>query len=449
MDKSEFIQELYKKGCIKIKSGRVYIDLNIVIGYPYLLNYICENFYKQAKTLNFTAIIGVPYFGIVHASYLSSRINKPLCIVKNEKKIQRELVDPYSVINTAHEKDGIDIIIVIDSIEKGFKLSNFINSVKTRIKNCNIKAILTICDVCIANNKHLTLNKYFIYNIVNVHDIINNLLENTNISNNEFLELYNTMNFTKTERNIFDIKKTKVRKLIEIVEQKKTNMFISLYFTNFFHIVNVVTKLSPLICGIFINSEIIDSFTNEKAGLLRKLADEKNIIIVNNIQFSFGDKIVNNIILKKHFDFFDIVTLKINGTEDLDLIKEFSLDLLKTMDDNMCSFIFIMKGDGYNNNFINQKVLDSCRKYDRIITGVLLNKREYFMKNDDYLYFTDNVEVLDKSPQKCILTNKCDLLIYNILETKNLTKVILDGFYDNIKYYHTISWSTFVKANKG
>ena len=31
MDKGGFIQEIYKKGCIKIKDGKVFIDLNIII----------------------------------------------------------------------------------------------------------------------------------------------------------------------------------------------------------------------------------------------------------------------------------------------------------------------------------------------------------------------------------------------------------------------------------
>ena len=69
------------------------------------------------------------------------------------------------------------------------------------------------------------------------------------------------------------------------------------------------------------------------------------------------------------------------------------------------------------------------------------------MNNDEYLYLTDKVGVIDRTPQKCILNDRCDLLVYNITETKNLTKEILDGFFVNVKYYHTVSWSAFTKAN--
>ena len=60
----------------------------------------------------------MPYFGIIHASYLSLKINKPMCIIKNEKVVQRELVDRENIINKVDDEKGTDIIIVIGSIER-------------------------------------------------------------------------------------------------------------------------------------------------------------------------------------------------------------------------------------------------------------------------------------------------------------------------------------------
>ena len=47
-----------------------------------------------------------------------------------KKYLQRELVDRENIINQVDDEKGIDIIIVLDSIERGFKLSNFIYNVK-------------------------------------------------------------------------------------------------------------------------------------------------------------------------------------------------------------------------------------------------------------------------------------------------------------------------------
>ena len=222
MDKSSFIQELYEKGCIKIKKGKLYVDLQIVIGYPYLLHFISETFLKESQTLNIDAIVGMPYSGIIHASYLSCKLNKPMCVIKTEKYLQRELENPDNIINNKESKK-INILLVLDSIEKGFKLGNYINTINKRIKNCNIVSIFTICNSCTATNKYLHLSDYYIYSIINTHDILNNLIRYKNINNQEFLEIYNSMNFNEKKRNLFDLNKKSLERLFRIIKSKKTN----------------------------------------------------------------------------------------------------------------------------------------------------------------------------------------------------------------------------------
>ena len=363
MDKSTFIQELYNKGCIKTINGRLIVDIKLTIGYTNLLHYISEQFKNKAESLNIDAIIGMPYFGIIHASYLSLKINKPMCIIKNEKVMQRELVDKENVINKVDDEKGIDIIIVLDSIKKGFRLSNFIYNVKRRIKNCNVVGIFTVCDNSVANNKYLKLDNYYIYSIINSHDILNNLIEFSNISNQEFLQIYNTMSFKKVERDVFKIEKKCIQKCTEYIKIKKSNLFVSLYYTNFFHIVNIINKVSIYICGIVINSNIIEQFSDEKAEILKKLALEKKIIIINNVNLFFSNKSIVCNSLKKLFTFSDLVTIAINQNEQVDIFGQFSLDLLKLMTDEKRGVILNMKGTGYNNHFINQKILD-CQIYN-------------------------------------------------------------------------------------
>ena len=301
MDKSRFIQELYNRGCIKTNNGKLLVDIKLTIGYTNLLHYISEQFSLKAKTLNIDAIIGMPYFGIIHASYLSHKINKPMCIIKNEKVIQRELIDKENIINQVDDEKGIDVIIVLDSIEKGFRLCNFIYNVKRRIKNCNIVGIFTVFDNSIANNKYFNLDNYYIFSLINSHDILNNLIEFSNISNQEFLQIYNTMSFKKVDRNVFEIDKKSIKKCTDYIKLKKSNLLISLYYTNFFHIVNIVNKVSPFICGIVINSNIIEQFSDEKADILKKLALEKKLVVVNNVNLFFSNKSIVCNSLKKLF----------------------------------------------------------------------------------------------------------------------------------------------------
>jgi len=444
MDKSQFIQELYDKGCIKVMRGKLTIDLKIIIGYPYLLHFIADNFFNEAQTMNIDAIIGMPYFGMIHASYLSSKLNKPLCVIKNEKVVQRELINPDNVINNSHV---LNILVIVDNIEKGFKLSTYIESIFKRIKNCNIIGVFTICDNCIANNKYLKLSNYHIFSIINSHDILNNLIQFKNITNQDFLEIYNTMNFTTIEKDVFNIDKKCNKRLFSIIKTKRSNLLVSLYYSNFFHIVNIVNKISPLICGIVINSSIIEQFTDEKRELFKKLAHEKKIVIIDNIQISFTNKNVVIKTLRKHFAFCDIITIRVNYVEETKIFSQFDLDLLKQIDEGGKGFILIMKGLGYNNNFINQKILDSCSKFNKYINGILVSKREYYMKDNNMLYITDEIEMIDKTIQNSILNDGCDLVIYNIVEFKTLTKEYLMSIYSSVKLHHEYSWISFSKVN--
>ncbi len=448
MDKSDFIQELYKKGCIKFLNDRLSIDLKIMVGYPNLVHYVTNIFKEKAETLEIDAIIGMSFFGIIYASYLSSKLNKPLCVIKTEKVLQREIADPHNVINKNKEGSRkLNIIVVVDSIEKGFRLGSFLNTIYKRIGKCNIVGIFTVCDNCIAKNKYLNLTDYYIFNIINAHDIINNLLEFSNISSRDFLQIYNTMNFTDIKRNIFSIENKSIKNLVEKIKLKKSNLFVSLYYTNFFHIVNIVNKLSPLICGIVINSNIIEQFTDEKTELLKKLADEKKICIIDNIQVVFNNRNLVIKLLRKSFALSDIVTVRFNNADELKIFKHFSLDLLKQMDDGKKGFIMNMKGQGYNNSFINQKVLELCSEYKKYITGILNNKREYFMKNNDMIYITDEVEMIGNTVQDSILNKGCDLAIYEVNEFKNLTREYLESIYSSVKMNRDSSWISLCKVN--
>ena len=448
MDKSTFIQELYNKGCIKTINGRLIVDIKITIGYSHLLHYISDTFKEKAEKLNLTAIVGMPYFGLIHASYLSSKINKPLCVIKNEKVVQRELVDKENIINKEEPEKILDILVVLDSIEKGFRLSNFIHNIKRRIKNCNIIGIFTVCDNSIANCKYLNLENYYIYNIINSHDILNNLIQFKNISNQEFLQIYNTMNFKKVDRDVFKIVKPPIQKCLEYIKLKKSNLFVSLYYTNFFHIVNIINKISVFISGIVINSNIIDQFTDEKAELLKKLAHEKKIIIVNNVNLVFSNKNIVCKTLKTLFMFSDIVTININQNSQVDIFHEFNLDLLKQITDGKNGFIISMTGSGYNNKFINQKILELLSNYKKYIFGILSNHREYYMRDDNLLYITDEVEMIENTVQNAILNNGCDLVIFNIVEFKTLTKEYLESIYTSVKINRDNSWICFCKVNR-
>ena len=86
------IKELIETKCIQtgnfqLKNGQMskyYYNMKKLISFPDLLKKIGDQIYKELG--DFDIICGIPYGGLPIATYISTTYNKPMIIVREDKK---------------------------------------------------------------------------------------------------------------------------------------------------------------------------------------------------------------------------------------------------------------------------------------------------------------------------------------------------------------------------
>jgi len=415
----ELVRKLLNKNIIKygdftFKSGlksNVYIDLRSLISYPKLLKEVMDLMYQKIRDsdLDYDLICGIAYSGIPMATILSQSLEKPMIVIRKEKK-------EYGTgkLIEGEYNNNQKCLMIDDVITTGSSLIESINILKN--ENLIIKDIIVFID------RRLERNDVKEYNVISIFKMD---------------EIMNAINIIKKSDNIM------INKLYECMYNKKTNLVLSADISDHIDLLSLVEMAGPHICILKVHCDMMKYFPVKQLKEMSEkykffiMEDRKFSDIGNTTKYQYGNDIV---------DWADFVT--VHSLMGPDTIKSIN-DVVNEYGYSNKRGIFLVAEASSKDNLINdyytQKTIEFAQQYKNIVCGFI---SQHNLNNNCFVYATpginidhngDNMGQQYNSPENAILDRGTDLIIVGrgIYES--------DNTYFKLLEYKNRGWNSFIK----
>lgn len=181
--KEKLVLDLYsinaiKFGEFKLKSGLIspyYVDLRILVSYPFMLELIADLFWEKLRLLNFDVLAVIPYTAIPIATAISLRHSRPMIFIRKEVKDYgtKKLIE-------GEYHPGQKAIIIDDVITTGESKVKTIKSLEE--VGLMVEDTVVLVDRSQGGPSLLAKKGYSCHTIFNINDIFKILLSHKKIN---------------------------------------------------------------------------------------------------------------------------------------------------------------------------------------------------------------------------------------------------------------------------
>ncbi|VDK88091.1 unnamed protein product [Litomosoides sigmodontis] len=397
---------VFKLGNFTLKSGQhtpIYVDLRLLFTLPKVLRLTanCMSSLMEARNLKYDFIVGVPYAALPLSTIIADQLAKPMLLRRKEVKsygtkkvlegnyeagkraliIEDVVTSGKSILETAVvlRSEGLiceDAVCVVDREQGGPQ--------NVRAEGITLHSILGM-------NKMLD----FLVNIGTIttkrkEDILYQLTlpppSNTEkVHGSDNWSLTSRKNSTQNPLN---------KKLLEIMNKKKTCLCIAIDITKCDEIIQVVEKTGGYVCAVKVHADVIEDFNDAFAQKLLSLADNLDFIIFEDRKLADTGYITNLQLTKGPFDIASwahIVSVHaLSGQPVLDVIRK----IVKQPGSRLTGCLLVVEMS--SGAFINSKeYLNAALKLAEdnrdIVAGFICQKR--CANTQDFLYWTAGVHM--------------------------------------------------------
>jgi len=404
------IQEFYNKELIKhgeftLKSGMksdTYIDMRTIISYPELYGMVIGFLLDRVPECDL--ICGIPYAGIPFATSIATTLAMPFIMKRKEIK-------KYGTggIIIGDFKAGDKCVLIEDVITTGESLLEVITCLEK--EGLVIEKILVIVD-----RQQGGMEKLGNFNIEALFNMdMLKLIRNAPLEHRININKHN-------------------RKLIDIINTKRSNLCLSLDLTTTDEILNVIEEVGEHICMLKLHSDIIDDFNNDFVNMLITMKDKYNFTIMEDRKFAD----IGNITSLQH----TCKRNQINRWADLVTVHGITGEGVFQVLDGIVLVYELSTKDNLIDSCYKRKCNYLLNKYKDKIAGVVCQK----FVNNNILHMTpgvniditeDNIDQQYRSPNKAIIDDGCDIVIVG----RGIYRA--DNIKEKTKEYQQICWDSY------
>lgn len=265
---TELAYQLYQRQLIKfgkftLHSGLIspiYFDLRNLIVDPTFFSQVIDLYVEALSGLEntFDFIAGPAYTGIPIATLLSQRLNKPMILIRKDAKTHGT-GGGSQIVGSVLDPEALNRVLIVDDvITSGASLLETIDILE-KAEYRPVECLVLIDRRPVTQRMRTLSNGTFINSVFSVESVLREIINLPGFPSDLKLQILAQSEWFPTfSQKINCVLHPQVRKLLHIIEHKKTRLVLSADSSNPAEILNLIDKLGPEIAVLKIHSDILE-----------------------------------------------------------------------------------------------------------------------------------------------------------------------------------------------